>query len=906
MICIDIEWDKVAANSDAKPEVETTSDSLAYVIYTSGSTGKPKGVQIEHRSFVNLLCSMNNEPGMKESDILLAVTTLSFDIAGLELFLPLITGARVVIASREVASDGNALAGLIASSGATMMQATPATWRLLLEAEWKGSNEFKILCGGEALPRELANELISRCSSLWNMYGPTETTIWSSASKISSTTGPVSLGEPIANTQLYVLDAGLEPLPIGVAGELHIGGDGLARGYFNQPDLTAAKFVADPFAKTEGAKLYKTGDLVRRSEDGNIEFLGRIDHQVKVRGYRIELGEIESALLEHPAVDNVVVAAREDTPGNKRLAAYVVPAVGQGVEAAELGDENSYWEKQWDMLYKTAIDEEKDWTKVNEDPTLKVIRWTDSIVDAEAEMQEWLEPVVERLADLNPERVLELGCGTGMLLFPLAEQGSYYVGTDYSEIVLTNLRQRLTGTSIDQEKVELLHRPADNFEGFEEQSFDLVVINSVVQYFPNMDYLRRVIDGAVKLVKPGGKLFIGDVQNFALLETYHTESMIARSDGSLSIEELKEKIRKRTELESELTVDPDFFIILEDEISQIGHVDIQLRRGRIDNEPTKYHYDVTICIGEKPAIQEGHEWLPWEATVANVDSLRNMLEKEKPEVLCFADVPNARINSQIQARKLISNGTRLKTVEELNRALSSVEKGIHPEDLWCLSETLGYSADIRWSESGCNGSFDVVFRKTGAEPRLIPYRHTPSAKPIADFGNDPANKLSTQNFAADLRKHLSGRLPDYMVPAAFVMLDELPLTPNGKVDRKALPAPDNSTFTQDRAYDPPTNEEELTLSEIWSKVLRLDKVGVNDDVFELGGDSLLIFQIVTRATQSGLKITPKHVFEHRTVAGIIRALSADGTTLDKVAGPSIKRVSRETNRVKRSTLEGVN
>ncbi len=906
VICIDIEWDKVAACSDEKPEPGSIPESLAYVIYTSGSTGKPKGVQVEHRALVNLLCSMKNEPGMTDADALIAVTTLSFDIAGLELFLPLITGAKVIVASREVAADGTLLSGLIESSGATMMQATPATWRLLLEAGWEGKDTFKILCGGEALPRDLTNELIPRCRSLWNMYGPTETTIWSSVGKITSTAGPVFLGEPIANTQLYVLDTNLEPLPIGVAGELHIGGDGLARGYFNQPEITANKFIPDLLGKGVGQRLYRTGDLVRRREDGSIEFLGRIDNQVKVRGYRIELGEIESTLLEHPAVENAVVIAREDIPGAKRLAAYVVPAGGHGAQVSELGDADTYWEKQWDLLYKTAIDEKKDWTNVKEDPTLNVIRWTDNVVDPEAELQEWLTPVVKRLTSWNPERILELGCGTGMLMFPLINEATHYIGTDYSAIVLDNLRQRLSGTLTDREKVELIHRPADNFEGFEEASFDLVIINSVVQYFPNMEYLQRVVRGAVKLVKPGGRLYIGDVQNFGLLETYHVESMLSRSGESMSMGEFRQRVKKRIELESELTIDPDFFLSLEEQIEQIGHVDIQLRRGRIDNEPTKYHYDVTIHVGDKPKVDSGGEWLDWNKEGLNAERLRARLEKEKPEILCVADVPNGRIRTQFEAPRLISSGKGLLSVADLKQALGMIEKGVHPEEIWTLGEDLGYSVEIRAVGNGASGYCDVVFSHKANADRVVPFRHKPVKRQMNDYGNNPADKLSTQNLAADLRKHLSSTLPDYMVPAAFVMMEALPLTPNGKVDRKAMPAPDASTFSRDRAYDPPTNDEELKLSEIWSKVLRLDKVGIYDDVFELGGDSLLIFQIVTRATQSGLKITPKQVFEHRTVSGIVKALIANGATLEKVTAPSIPRVSREANRIKRSALETVN
>jgi acyl-CoA synthetase (AMP-forming)/AMP-acid ligase II/aryl carrier-like protein len=280
-------------------------------------------VEIPHRAVVNLLSSMSKKPGLTASDTLLAVTTLSFDIAGLELFLPLVVGAKLVIASREAAADGNLLLARLVSCGATVMQATPVTWKLLLEAGWSGKPTLKVLCGGEAFPRDLANELAHRAQSVWNMYGPTETTIWSSTIEIKAADGPVPIGPPIDNTQFYILDTSDQLVPIGVAGELHIGGDGLARGYFHRDELTAEKFIPDPFQSKPGARLYKTGDLVRRHRDGTIEFLGRLDHQVKLRGFRIELGEIESALVRYPGVREAVVIVREDIPGDKRLVAYV-------------------------------------------------------------------------------------------------------------------------------------------------------------------------------------------------------------------------------------------------------------------------------------------------------------------------------------------------------------------------------------------------------------------------------------------------------------------------------------------------------------------------------------------------------------------------------------------------------
>lgn len=338
VICLDSDWSEIAEESDSNPATEMSSANLAYVIYTSGSTGKPKGVAIQHQNLVNFLTSMSREPGLTQKDSLVAVTTLSFDIAGLELYLPLMVGAHVILASREVASDGGRLGEMLAESGATVMQATPATWRLLLDSGWKGDSKLKMFCGGEALPRELANQLLEKGASLWNMYGPTETTVWSSVYQLQSKEGGVPVGPPIANTQIYLLDRNLQPVPIGVYGELYIGGDGLARGYLNRAELTAEKFVPNPFGEQSGARMYRTGDLARYLPDGTIEFLGRIDHQVKIRGFRIELGEIEATLGRHGAIDDVVVVAREedDDRTEKNLVAYLVSKAETAPTASEL------------------------------------------------------------------------------------------------------------------------------------------------------------------------------------------------------------------------------------------------------------------------------------------------------------------------------------------------------------------------------------------------------------------------------------------------------------------------------------------------------------------------------------------------------------------------------------------
>jgi amino acid adenylation domain-containing protein len=336
VLCLDRPGDWEAAPGQAPPQVAVPPESLAYIIYTSGSTGRPKGVGVSHRAVVNFLCAMAERLAVGPRDVVAALTTLTFDIAGLEIYLPLAVGGRIEVLDRDEGADGRRLGERLAAAGVTLMQATPATWRLLVESEWAGRPGLTGLAGGEALPRELAAALLARGVALWNVYGPTETAIWSTAGPVARADGAlIDLGRPIANTRLYVVDRELELAPSGAPGELLIGGAGVARGYWRRPELTAERFVPDAWSAEPGARLYRTGDLVRRRWDGALEFLGRIDHQVKIRGFRIEPGEIEEALARHPAVRQAVVVARRDA-GDTRLVAYVVPAPGQAAGADEL------------------------------------------------------------------------------------------------------------------------------------------------------------------------------------------------------------------------------------------------------------------------------------------------------------------------------------------------------------------------------------------------------------------------------------------------------------------------------------------------------------------------------------------------------------------------------------------
>ena len=333
LLLLDAVQQEVAAQPDTLPAVQVRPEDLAYVIYTSGSTGKPKGVQVEHRNVVSFLEAMRRSPGLTAADVLLAVTTLSFDIAGLEMWLPLSVGARTVIAPRADLLDGEALIRLIDTHNVTMLQATPATWRLLLDAGWKGKRDLKALCGGEAMPADLAAALLGRIGELWNMYGPTETTIWSTAGRVIDATAPIGIGQPIANTRVYILDTAGRAVPIGVVGELCIGGEGVARGYSKRPELTGERFVTVARPDGTAERVYRTGDVARFRRGGHLEYLGRRDQQVKIRGHRIELGEIEAVLGVQPGVRECVVAVRADELGDPRLIGYVTLLRGAAFDA---------------------------------------------------------------------------------------------------------------------------------------------------------------------------------------------------------------------------------------------------------------------------------------------------------------------------------------------------------------------------------------------------------------------------------------------------------------------------------------------------------------------------------------------------------------------------------------------
>ena len=859
---------------ESNPNSNVCAENLAYAIYTSGSTGRPKGVQIRHRSVVNFLKSMYAQPGMVSQDVLVAVTTITFDIAALELFLPLSLGARVIL-TRDLIADGGQSTAALATSSATVMQGTPATWQALMQAGFVGNPQLKILCGGEALSRELATQLLECADSLWNMYGPTETTIWSAVSQVQAGSGSVSIGRAIANTQFYILDTNLQPVPVGVAGELHIGGDGLARGYLNRPELTAEKFIPNPFSSKAGERLYKTGDFVRYLSDGNIEYFGRIDNQVKLRGYRIELGEIESVLNQHPQVQQAVAIVREDSPEQERIVAYCTQgsseSINTDIESTEVSTEHvSQWQTIYDQTYAQLNQES--------DATFNIVGWNSSYTNQpipQEQMRQWLKDRVNHLLAFQPRRVLEIGCGTGLLLFQIAPHCEHYYGTDFSDVALASIAQQLRHPEWHLPQVQLQQKLADDFAGVADASFDTVILNSVVQYFPSIDYLLRVLVGALKAVAPGGIVFIGDVRSLPLLEAIHASVQLYQAEDKLSLEGLRQRVQTQMAQETELVIDPEFFLALKQHLPQITSVQIRLQRGESHNELTSFRYDVTLHVEDGKSTPDVQLlWHEWEKEDLTVENTAKLLESQ-PSQLGIVNIPNARVLNAIKTIELLSSNESPLSMPQLRTAINSLttECGVEPEQLWNMAQAHGYTLAISWSETEV-GCYDVLFSRQSTH---IAHKPLGGATPLErkkvqprgwqHYANNPLQTQVSRQLQSQLRNYLSTRLPEYMVPSSIVMLSSLPLTPNGKVDRKALPAPETSQAYLKEAYVAPRTPLEEILVCLWAEILRQDLVGIHDNFFNLGGHSLLATQLISRVRDVlQLELSLRCLFEAPTPA----------------------------------------
>jgi amino acid adenylation domain-containing protein len=882
VICLDEIEEQVSQYPQDNLQSELTSSNLANVIYTSGSTGKPKGVMVEHRGLVNLASSQIQSFAVNHNSRVLQFASFSFDACISEILMTFGSGATLYLAQKDALLPGQPLIERLVKNGITHVTLPPSA--LVVLPKESLPNLQTLIVAGEACPLNLVKQWSVR-RNFFNAYGPTEASVCASIGECHQNDLKVTIGKAIANVQIYILDSHLQPVPVGVSGELYIGGVGVARGYLNRPELTQEKFIANPFSNDPGSRLYKTGDLARYLPDGNVEFLGRIDNQVKIRGFRIETGEIEAVLSQHFLLAENVVVAREDNTGDKRLVAYLVPALQNEALPEQLAQWQSEYISDWQSLYERTYSQGQDSLA---DLTFNITGWNSSYTHQPlpaSEMREWVENTVSRILALQPERGLEIGCGTGLLLSRVAKHCLEYWATDYSQGAIQYVEQVCNAVE-GLEKVKLRCQMADNFEGIALHQFDTVVLNSIIQYFPSVDYLLQVLEGAINVIGERGQIFVGDVRSLPLLEPYHAAVQLAQASDSKTVEQWQQQVRQSVAGEEELVIDPTFFLALKQHFSQISWVEIQPKRGVTHNELTQFRYDVTLhlepinnqsLLSSNPTVIT---WLNWQLEQLSLTQIKDKLLTEKPEFWGIRGIPNQRVEQALKIWEWVENAPDVETVEQLKKLLKErVDTGINPEQVWQLAESLGYTAHLSWWESSQDGSFDVIFQRNSVSEAVSKLafwdEKALKTKPWTDYTNNPLRGKLVQKLIPKVREFLQEKLPSYMVPQAFVLLDSLPLTPNGKVDRKALPSPDATTRNLANSFVLPRNPIEAQLTQIWSEVLGLERIGVKDNFFELGGHSLLATQVLSRINSAfKLDLSVQIMFESPTIAGIASYIQA--------------------------------
>jgi SAM-dependent methyltransferase len=539
------------------------------------------------------------------------------------------------------------------------------------------------------------------------------------------------------------------------------------------------------------------------------------------------------------------------------------------------------WQVERVASWQTLYNETYSQVPGHDDPTFNIIGWESSYtglpIPAE-EMREQVEGTSERLRAIHPSRVLEIGCGTGLLLFRLAPYCSSYVGTDFSPVALTYIQEQLRGERLPH--VRLLQRTAENFQDIEAGVFDAVVLNSVVQYFPGIEYLVQVLEEAIRAVAPGGYIFVGDVRSLPLLEAFHTAVELHQADATMPTRTLRERAHRRMRQEQELVIDPAFFLALQQHLPQIRQVAIQPKRGWYHNELTRFRYDVLLQVGGEVANLQEPQLLDW-SHVADVAALRQLLLESTPDVLGLTGVPNARLQGEVQTVALLAQPDGPQTVGQLRDALDTVrEPAVEPESLWALGEELPYEVHLRWAGVGAEGQYDVLFQRRVKGERLgVVGGWAPEAHrrlPWSAYANDPRQGDVAQKLAPALRGFLQAQLPEYMVPSTFVLLEALPLTPNGKVDRQALPAPDHSRAAIGGSFVAPQTELERLIATVWQEVLGLEKVGVHDNFFDLGGHSLLLVRLQSKLRDVlHTEVAIIDLLRYPTVSALAKALSTE-------------------------------
>ncbi|KAJ2987577.1 hypothetical protein NUW58_g4428 [Xylaria curta] len=902
-----VKIDDVLQHSQVEPDTRNpvtstppSAASLAYVMYTSGSTGKPKGVLIEHRGILRLARQNNIVKNIPAGSTMAHLGNIAFDITTWEIYPTILNGGTLVCIDNATVLDNDAFVKIFTKEKVRTAIFTPAFFKQCLIQSPSIISQLKLLLvGGDKVDgQDLSAAGAIMKGKIINAYGPTENTVISTfydVPKGETFTNGVPIGRAMSNSGAYVVDSQLRLVPIGVIGELVVTGDGLARGYTN-PELNFNRFVSIVIGGQQ-IRAYKTGDYVRyRPIDGQLEFFGRIDHQVKVRGHRIELGEIESALKSHASVRDAVVVAEQRNEHATQLAGFVTIFDDDKYEG-HVPDTEDNDESQHVKLWETLFDSDK-YTTV-EDVSPEAIgrdftAWT-SMYDGSAidkdEMNEWLDDTIRSILNgREPGNVLEVGTGTGMILFNIIDGLQSYVGLEPTSTAIEFVAKTAKSIPALQDKIYMQKGTAADICRVEKSnSPNLVVINSVAQYFPSQNYLLKVVEDLVQ-IKSVKTIVFGDMRSYALFDEFKVSKALHLLGETALKDEVERHMAESDRVEQELLVDPAFFTALQDSLSHlIEHVEVIPKRMKATNELSSYRYSAILHLKDENSplqvseIDQG-DWVDFTEEGLDRQSLLQLLQQRcsTGSVVAVSNIPNSKsILERHVVDSLVNNSVQ--TANDRDWLPSIVReagrcRSLSAIDLEELAQSIDCRVEISWArQHSQRGGLDAIFHHyhpSEAGSRVLFKFPTDHAKnPSRLLSSRPLRRQLTEKVRSQLQELLRDQLPSYMVPQTITVLEKMPVTENGKIDRRALVETASKVVIPRGTKQQPTSPIGKQLQSIWAQVLYIDPatIGVEDNFFQLGGDSIVAMKAVPLARKIGIELSVADIFRHPTLEALAQS-----------------------------------
>lgn len=848
-----------------KISVNVDLEDTAYVIYTSGSTGKPKGVCVSHKNVVRLFKSTENLFRFNNSDVWTLFHSYAFDFSVWEILGALLYGGKLIILPYVVTRTPSQVFRMLLSHKVTVFNQTPSAFKQFLEyySSLNLRAEFTlryIIFGGEALDIYILNSWMAKhgldAVKLINMYGITEITVHASYKILSGHSEYCnSIGRPLPDLEIYIFDRRGKPLPAGAIGEIYIKGPGVAQGYLNNPNLTEQRFIR---INSDTSRVYRTGDKGRYLPNGEISYLGRIDDQIKIRGHRIELGHIEAILKSHELVRDCI-ATLESMGEDKVIFSYIVPDIKR------LTHDTDNLLLQWKSIFNSTYSDLSYSTLSH----LNYVGWKSSYTNktlSQKEMEEWVEDSVNDILTLEPKHVLEIGCGTGMVLFKLLEHCDSYTATDLSETAIHYVSAVLKEKRTSQDRLHLYIQPADDFSHLEFDKYDVVILNSVAQYFPSIDYFTNFITKITPYIARGGYCYIGDIRHFNLQKLFYSSVEYHKAADYFTVSQMKQNVSRRTVEENELLIAPSFFYKIVQNETRLTEVYTKMRDGIEINEMNKFRYNTILCY-DRVTVKKSIKKLTFEdITLKNVET---MLSKNKIKEIFISKIPNSRLQRDNAVMRLLECSHEYLSKKDLETTLFSIDDHTNDlDELIMLFKKHDFTIKIMMNLSDPTHAVDCyLLKRNNSKVPGIP-RHlleSVSMKSVDEDSNVIPFKLISSQMTNSLKKYVASRLPLYMLPVHYFIVNHFEMTLNGKINKKALPKLDKAQSFYEIVV--PQNAIEQWVIENLQELLTVNKLSMSDCFFNIGGNSIIATQFVSRVrSELDIEMSLAYIFTNPTLA----------------------------------------